>query len=84
MHIYALGKVWLAFPHSLAFGSALVFWGLVMTLSPFMLWFLARQNWYTASAVISWVAYLWMGFLFLFCSVFLLFDLGHALVTLLG
>jgi predicted MPP superfamily phosphohydrolase len=84
MHIYALSKVWLAFPHSLGLSLALALWGLVMTISPLIIWQLAKQNWHSATAVTSWVTYIWMGLLFLFCCIALLFDFGHALATLLG
>lgn len=84
MHLYALGKVWLAFPHSLGLNLALVFWGLVMTLSPLILWRMTRQNWHGASVATAWVTYVWMGLLFLFCSIALVFDFGHVLATLLG
>ncbi len=84
MHFYALSKLWLAFPHISALTLALVIWGIVMTFSPLLLWQAAKLNWHNAIFVASWVVYIWMGFLFLFCSVFLVFDLGHALATLLG
>jgi len=84
MHFYALGKVWLALPHSLGLGLALMFWGFVMTLSPLILWQLTRQNLHGTAVIASWVVYLWMGFLFLFCSIFMAFDIGHALATLFG
>lgn len=66
MHLYALAKVWQAFPHSLALGLALVFGGLLMTLSPLLAWFIEKQNWHNTTAFASWVIYSWMGFLFLF------------------
>ncbi|MGA8147614.1 MAG: metallophosphoesterase [Gallionellaceae bacterium] len=84
MHIYALGKLWLAFPHSTELGLVLALWGLVMTVSPLILWQMAKQNWHGATVISSWVTYIWMGFLFLFCSLALVFDLGHVLATLLG
>lgn len=84
MHIYALSKVWLAFPHSLGLELVLVFLGLVMTISPLILWYVAKQNWHSAAVITSWGIYTWMGFLFLFCSIALAFDFGHALAALLG
>jgi len=84
MHFYALGKVWMAFPHSSGLGLSLAFWGIVMALSPLILWQMTRQNWHGASVATAWVTYLWMGFLFLFCGTALIFDFGHALATLLG
>lgn len=84
MHLYALSKVWLASPHSVMLGFALAISGLVMTLSPLLLWQLSKQNWHLATVVISWVVYIWMGFLFLFCCTALLFDFGHLLAALSG
>jgi predicted MPP superfamily phosphohydrolase len=83
MHLYALGKVWMAFPHSLALGLALALAGSVLTFSPLLVWFLERQSWHRATVATAWVSYTWMGYLFLFLCVGLLFDLGHALATLL-
>ncbi|HEX7455066.1 MAG TPA: hypothetical protein VF296_03400, partial [Gallionella sp.] len=51
MHIYALAKVWLAFPHSPGLGFTLVFLGLVMTFSPLILRHMTKQNWHSATVV---------------------------------
>ena len=79
MHLYAFGKVWLAFPHS--FGLALA--GIALTFSPFIVWYMERQSWHGATVVTAWASYTWMGFLFLFFCIGLAFDLGHALAALL-
>lgn len=84
MHLYALGKVWMTFPHSLALGLALTLAGIVLTFSPLLVWFLERQSWHRATVATAWVSYTWMGYLFLFLCIGLLFDLGHALATLLN
>jgi len=84
MHLYALGKVWMAFPHSWALGLALTLAGIVLTFSPLLVWFMERQNWHRATVATAWVSYSWMGYLFLFVCIGLLFDLGHALATLLN
>lgn len=84
MHLYALSKVWLVFPHSFGLGLALVLGGLLLTLSPLLIWLMERQSWHGATLATSWVTFVWMGFLFLFCSIALVFDFGHALSTLLG
>ncbi len=84
MHLYAFCKVWLVLPHSLGVVLVLVLLGLVMTFSPLLLWQITRQNWHGATVVLSWTTYVWMGFLFLFCSAAILFDFGHALAMLLG
>lgn len=84
LHVYALSKVWSAFPHSLVLGLALAFWGLAMTFAPLIIWFMGKQGWHGAATAASWVGYSWMGFLFLFCCVALLLDLGHVLAWLAG
>jgi uncharacterized protein len=84
MHFYALSKVWLAFPHSLGMGLALALWGFAMTLSPLIIWQLAKLSWHGITVVTSWVAYVWMGFLFLFCCIALGFDCGRLLATFMG
>src|SRR5512140_2726674 len=83
LHLYALSKVWNAFPHSPALGFALAAWGLVMTFSPLIIWFLGKQHWHAAFHVWSWVSYVWMGYLFLFCWIALALDLGHGVAMLL-
>jgi hypothetical protein len=83
MHAYALGKVWMAFPHSSGLALALTLAGIVLTFSPLLVWFLERQSWHRATAATAWVSYTWMGYLFLFLCIGLLFDLGLGLATLL-
>lgn len=84
LHLYALGRVWNAFPHSPALRAALAFWGAIMTFAPVINWFLGKQHWHTAFALSSWAAYTWMGYLFLFCCIALVFDLGNGTAALLG
>lgn len=84
MHLYAFSKVWMALPHSHVLALALTLWGLAMVLSPFMVWYLDRHQWHGATVMSSWVAYLWMGVLFLFCSISLAFDVVHGVSALLG
>jgi predicted MPP superfamily phosphohydrolase len=84
MHLYALGKVWMVFPHSFGLTLALTLTGIVLTLSPLIVWFLERQSWHRTTVSTAWVSYTWMGYLFLFLCIGLLFDLGHALTTLLN
>jgi len=84
MHLYALSKVWLALPHSIGLGLSLVLFGLVMTFSPLILWQIAKQNWHGITVALSWVTYVWMGFLFLFFCIAMVFDLGFVLALLLG
>jgi uncharacterized protein len=84
MHLYAFGKVWMSFPHSLALGLTLTLAGIVLTFAPLLVWFLERQSWHRVTVAAAWVSYTWMGYLFLFLCIGLLFDLGHAIAMLLN
>ncbi len=83
MHLYVFGKVWAVIPHSFGLGLALALLGLALTFSPLLVWFMERQHWNRATVATAWVSYTWMGYLFLFLCIGLLFDLGHALAPLL-
>ena len=83
MHLYALGKVWMALPHSFGLGLVLTLAGIVLTFSPLIVWFLEKQSWHRATVFTAWVSYTWMAYLFLFLCIGLLFDLSHVLATLL-
>lgn len=83
MHLYALGKVWMAFPHSFGLGLALTLAGIALTCSPLLVWYLERQSWHRTTVATAWVSYTWMGYLFLFLCIGVVFDLSHALATLL-
>lgn len=84
MHFYAFAKVWQLLPHTAVWLWSLTLFGGILTLSPFLLWQLARLNLHGATIVISWMVYLWMAYLFLFCCLALLFDVTHFLATLTG
>jgi uncharacterized protein len=84
MHLYAFAKAWLAFPHSFGLALALTLAGIVLTFSPFIVWYMERQSWHGATVVAAWASYTWMGFLFLFFCIGLAFDLGHVLASLLN
>lgn len=82
MHLYVLGKIWLAFPHSSGLALALILAGILLTLSPVIVWYLEKQSWHSATAA-AWASYTWMGYLFLFLAIGLLFDISHGIATLL-
>ncbi len=84
MHLYALGRVWMAFPHSYGLALSLILAGVVLTFSPLLVHFLERQNWHEATVATAWVSYMWMGYLLLFLCIGLVFNLGHALTALLN
>ncbi|MFA5825919.1 MAG: metallophosphoesterase [Gallionellaceae bacterium] len=83
MHAYALGKAWMAFPHSPGLALALLLAGIVLTSSPLIVWYMERQSWHRATVPTAWLSYTWMGYLFLFLCIGLLFDLSHTFTTLL-
>ncbi len=83
MHLYALGKVWKAFPHSRTLAAALIAAGVVLTLSPILVSLMEAQGWRGITVGAAWVSYTWMGFLVLFLCIGLLFDVCHALAALL-
>jgi predicted MPP superfamily phosphohydrolase len=83
MHLYALGKMWLALPHSFGLLLALILAGIALTFSPLLVWFLERQSWHRATVAAAWMSYSWMGYLFLFLCIGLIFDLSQTLATLL-
>ena len=84
MHLYALSKVWMAFPHSYSLAVALIVLGMVLTLSPLLVHLLERQGWHRATVAAAWASYTWMGYLLLFFCIGLLFDLGQVLAALLN
>lgn len=84
MHLYAFAKIWQALPHSAPLAVALALLGLALTLSPFTLWFAARQKGRGATDFLSWPIYLWMGFAVLFCTVAFAFDVGRLLAFVIG
>ncbi|BCK88529.1 3',5'-cyclic adenosine monophosphate phosphodiesterase CpdA [Sideroxyarcus emersonii] len=84
MHLYAFAKLWQVLPHSWWLGLSLLAVGLLLTFLPLLLWQITRLNWHGAAALTSWVSYVWMGYLFLFCSTALLFDIAHVLAVFAG
>jgi predicted MPP superfamily phosphohydrolase len=84
MHFYALNKAWMAFPHSLALGLALTLAGIVLTFSPLLVWFLERQSWHRLTVVTAWLSYTWMGYLFLFVCIGVVFDVCYIVAALLN
>lgn len=83
MHLYALGKVWSVFPHSTGLAMTLILTGMLLTFSPLIVWLLERQSWHRITAAAAWLSYSWMGYLFLFLCIGLLFDLSKILAPLL-
>ncbi len=84
MNLYALVKIRLAVPDVPAYVYALALWWLAMVFAPLTLRFLRHHHWLRAERALSWVAFVWMGIVFLFCCIGLAFDLIHVLAELLG
>jgi predicted MPP superfamily phosphohydrolase len=84
MNLYALSKIGLALPPSFAASIALALWGVCMALAPLTIRLLRERHWLRAEQALSWVAFVWMGILFLFCCLALAFDLAHVLADLFG
>lgn len=82
LNLYALSKIGLGLPQ--VPGIVLALWGLAMTFSPLVIRKLRERHWVRTEAALSWVAFIWMGLLFLFCVVALAFDLVHWGYTLAG
>lgn len=83
MHLYAFGKVWRVFPHSPRLALVLALAGVVLTFSPIIIHYMEGQGWHSATLIGAWAGYTWMGFLFLFFCIIVVFDLVHALISLL-
>ncbi len=81
LHLYALGKLWQLLPHSPGMAALVITAGILLTLTPFIVWYLERQHWHRATTLAAWASYLWMGYVFLFFWVGLLFDAGQLLAT---
>ena len=84
MNLYALSKISLALPPAPALRLALALWGFAMVFAPLTIRLLRHRHWLRAEVGLSWVAFLWMGLLFLFCCLALTFDLAHVLSNVFG
>ncbi len=82
LNLYALSKIGLGLPQLP--GLALMLWGVAMTFSPLAIRALREHHWLRAETALSWVGFIWMGLLFLFCCLALAFDLAHWAFTLAG
>jgi len=64
--------------------TGLVGWVGLMTLLPFLLWWLERGGWHRPVVAGAWIGYCWMGLAFLFFWVALGFDLFAGIVNAAG
>ena len=83
LHFYAFGKAWRALPQSRSLKLALIFAGFILTLSPFFVRLLERQDWHSAAVVMAWVSYTWMGFVLMFFCVGICIDLSRLAAKIL-
>jgi uncharacterized protein len=84
MYYYAFSKLWQLVPHTSGWLWTLALVGVILTLSPLLLWQLGKLNYHGATALVSWIVYLWMAYLFLFCSLALVADASRFLAMLTG
>ncbi len=83
MHVYALHKVWKAFPPSRALKVCLIFVGVVLTVSPIFVRVLEKNDWHRSATVLAWCAYSWMGYMLLFMCVAAIVDICRGGTALL-
>ncbi|HOP40409.1 MAG TPA: metallophosphoesterase [Geobacteraceae bacterium] len=80
MHYFAFRKIRMA----ISLSPAAVFWLIafmvVMVFAPIIVRLLEREGFGFAAVPVAYTGYLWMGFLFLFCTIMLAGDLGHLLL----
>jgi predicted MPP superfamily phosphohydrolase len=84
MHAYFFVKVKTALSSGRASSVVLILFLVLMVLSPMLMWRLADFELGRAIAPIALLTYTWMGFVFLFCSAYLLMDLYSLLLKLIG
>ena len=84
MHVYALLKARQALGFGPSIGAALAAFMVVMTLAPFFIRLLERNDYELSARTLSYIAYIWMAALFLlFCSSIVL-DLISLVVRIAG
>jgi predicted MPP superfamily phosphohydrolase len=82
LHLYAFLKAKTALQIGFGITWLLVVLMVMMIFSPLIVRVLERHGFERIPQVLSWVAYMWMGLLFLFVSVSLTIDLYHLLLHL--
>ncbi|HSM97708.1 MAG TPA: metallophosphoesterase [Gallionella sp.] len=80
MNVYAMSKMGLGLPRL----PGVALWGVAMTFAPLAIRALREHHWLRAERALSWLAFVWMGVLFLFCCLALTFDAAHVLMSLSG
>jgi len=77
LHLYLFAKIRGAFHPGFGSGLCLIFFLIVMLLAPIAVRVSERYGFESLSRIISYVGYLWMGALFLFITLSLIFDFYH-------
>lgn len=80
MHYYAFRKLRMAIPLSPAAAFWLIAFLVVMVFAPIIVRLMEREGFGAAAVPVACAGYLWMGFLFLFCTVMLAGDVFHLLL----
>jgi hypothetical protein len=74
MHLYAFLKLRHVFQLQPLVKGILIYWMSLMTVIPLMVRAAEQFQLEKTALFIAWPGYLWMGFLFIFCSVLLFLD----------
>jgi hypothetical protein len=77
LHVYVFFRTWAALAFGPAFGIALALFMLLMVLSPLSIRLLERNGFELPARVLSYAAYLWMAFVFLYFCISLLLAAGN-------
>ncbi len=80
IHYYFFSRLKAAFPLPVLWAAVLIFFLAVMVTSPFLVYFAERYCGQLAARIFASFSYSWMGFLFLFFCLSLLFDFCHLLL----
>jgi len=84
LHYYAFSKIKGAFLLTPAVQTGLIILMAFMILAPFFVRMAERYGHESAACALSYIGYVWMGLLFLFFTVSILFDLYRLLITIAG
>ena len=83
MHFYAWVKIRQAMRMGPIIGSPLILFLLIMIVSPILVRLLEKGGWEGPARTLAFIGYTWMGLLFLFVSLSLVFDI-YRLAILIG
>jgi uncharacterized protein len=84
LHVYTFLKIKAAFPFGIVPGVFLGIFLAVMTCAPVIVRILERHGYDVTGRILSYIGYSWMGVLFIFFSLSLLFDLYRLFIYTAG